>query len=119
MVPLVPADQLPYRLHGVPLQLSHEQLSKENWKFVTDTQTPSYRLAIQAPAANVLTPPASPGRKHFAPDHNVRIESNATLQPPKMNQETPRNGGTGKPTPLARVTTDTEPPDSLSALQVR
>jgi len=67
MVPMVPADQLPFQLPGVPRQLSHQQMSSECWKYLSEPGKLSSECAIQAPLALE--------RSRFrAPDHQVRID---------------------------------------------
>lgn len=73
MIPLVPADQLPFQVQGVPRQLNHQQLSKGNWAWIADTIEPAYHLSVQHPAH-----PASeslPSSRFLPPDYNVRTGS--------------------------------------------
>jgi hypothetical protein len=75
MVPLVPIDQLPYQLEGVPSQLSHRQMCEDSWKYVDEVSEPVSVFPIVMPqqtntltaSSAVLTPP-----KFLAPDHQVR-----------------------------------------------
>ena len=77
MVPLVPVDQLPFQLQGVPRQLSHRQMSDEAWKYLTETEEAPSAIPIQAPTATFS--PQSPAKPRFlAPDHHVRTDSLAT-----------------------------------------
>lgn len=74
MVPLVPADQIPLQLRGLPRQLAHRQMSDENWKLLHESKHTAYPLAIQIPencSSPSSTSKASPG--FLAPDHYVRI----------------------------------------------
>ena len=81
MVPLVPIDQLPFQLQGVPRQLSHRQMSDENWKLLQETELPATSLSIQAPSDLVATHPASVSKPRFlAPDHHVRNEPTGTIE---------------------------------------
>ncbi|EDU41037.1 hypothetical protein PtrSN002B_008107 [Pyrenophora tritici-repentis] len=65
IVPLVPADQLPFLLHGVPRELTHRQMSDQGWKFLSETNEAPMLLSVQAPQ-----PTATP--RYLAPDHHVR-----------------------------------------------
>ena len=81
MVPLVPIDQLPFQLHGVPRQLTHRQMSDENWKLLHETEYPATSLSIQAPSSFLPSQPAPLPRPRFlAPDHHVRNESTNTVE---------------------------------------
>jgi hypothetical protein len=51
MVPLVPIDQLPFQLQGIPRQLTHRQMSDESWKLLHETEFPATMLSIQAPSS--------------------------------------------------------------------
>ncbi|KAG9193905.1 hypothetical protein G6011_03940 [Alternaria panax] len=76
MVPLVPVDQLPFQLQGIPRQLTHRQISDGGWKLCSETNEAPLALSIQAPTATSfpshLSPTAKP--RYLAPDHHVRIE---------------------------------------------
>lgn len=61
-VPLVPVDRLPFRLKGIPAQLSHKQISDGKWKWVA-----SIDEVEKNPKPLVVAPSVS-----LAPDHNVR-----------------------------------------------
>ncbi|KAL5116390.1 hypothetical protein ACEQ8H_005738 [Pleosporales sp. CAS-2024a] len=84
MVPLVPADQIPLQLRGVPRQLSHRQMSDENWRYLHETKHSATRLEIQAPAEfsspMPTTPPSRLTTGYLAPDHHVR-NSSSELSP--------------------------------------
>jgi hypothetical protein len=78
MTPLVPADQLPFQIPGLPRQLTPQQLSKERWQWVTDTSEPKSQLPVQAPVSWLpATQPSTPPRS-LAPDHFVRLGSKAS-----------------------------------------
>lgn len=70
MIPLIPADQLPFQLLGVPRQLNHQQMFEGGWKFLMETNESALHLPIQAPA-QVL--PLSP--KFLPPDYKARGEA--------------------------------------------
>ncbi|KAF2874382.1 hypothetical protein BDV95DRAFT_331494 [Massariosphaeria phaeospora] len=89
MVPLVPADQLPFEIQGVPRLLSHRQMAEAGWKFVKETNAPPTPLSMQSPmqhaasqrpaqassptAAILQSPTPLPMSPRFrAPDHQVR-----------------------------------------------
>jgi hypothetical protein len=73
MVPMVPVDQLPFQLHGVPRQLAHRQMSDEDWKLLKETEEPLFVLSVQAPATLLSSLSAAAAKSHlFAPDHHVR-----------------------------------------------
>jgi hypothetical protein len=75
MVPLVPVDQLPFQLQGIPRQLSHRQMSEEGWKFFSESTEPASLLTLLAPAAHPSQPTASHKPKHLPPDHGVKRET--------------------------------------------
>lgn len=80
MVPLIPADQLPFQLKGIPRQLTHRQMSDQGWKLFKETKDASSVLSVQAPITNGRFSHYSPDGKprYLAPDHNVRTESQNT-----------------------------------------
>lgn len=79
MVPLVPVDQLPFQLQGVPRGLAHRQMSDQGWKFLCETEEAPSGLSIQAPTTILLPLPTSPTKSRFlAPDHHVRIDPQYT-----------------------------------------
>lgn len=84
-VPLVPADQLPFRLHGVPTELDKEQAKEEEWHLVTRTSESKFTLAVQAPAQQLLSPPPSPNTGYRAPDHDVKTESRNRTPAPETD----------------------------------
>lgn len=99
MVPLVPADQLPFQLNGIPRQLSHQQLSSEKWEYFADTSDPKSIFSVRAwdgdtsthktsshshrdirearPVSETTLEPSAPPRRPVAPDYNVRMAANA------------------------------------------
>jgi hypothetical protein len=102
MVPLVPVDQLPFQLQSVPRQLTHRQMSDENWKLLQETDIISTPLSILAPSllhSPLAIQPANnvplrestitPRARFLAPDHHVRTESASlvkeTPQPPRWS----------------------------------
>jgi hypothetical protein len=69
LVPLIPADQLPYRVQGVPRELTHREMSNGNWKFSHETENTATILKLQAsdsitlsqsPASSSTVLPQSP-----------------------------------------------------------
>ena len=84
MIPLVPADQLPFQLQGIPRQLSHQQMFEGGWKPLKETTESAFLLPVQAPAQ---TPTQAPMQRilsprFFAPDHKARRD--ATEMPEAM-----------------------------------
>lgn len=77
MIPMIPADQLPFHLLGVPLQLELRQMSVENWQLLRDTDGKPCELAIQG--ATILSRdnkiPSTQQSPFLAPDHTVRQSS--------------------------------------------
>ncbi|KAF2276742.1 uncharacterized protein EI97DRAFT_466878 [Westerdykella ornata] len=108
MVPLVPADQLPFQLNGIPRQLSHQQLSSEKWEYFADTNDPKTIFSVRAwdadtgthkapshshrdiretrPARETTVEPSTPPRTHVAPDHNVRMNANDKRSTPEAKE---------------------------------
>ncbi|KAH8725117.1 hypothetical protein GQ44DRAFT_727279 [Phaeosphaeriaceae sp. PMI808] len=85
MVPLVPVDQLPFQLQGIPCQLSHRQMSDENWKLLQETAHASTPLSVQAPNDLFLSKSAPVSKPHFlAPDHCVRMETTNAIAKPRQ-----------------------------------
>lgn len=62
-VPVIPLDQLPYSIEGVPSRINHRQLIKEGWQLL-DAVT-----GFATVLSPLRTPPPSP--KYRAPDHNA------------------------------------------------
>ena len=97
IVPLVPVDQLPFQLQGIPRQLTHRQISDGGWKLCSETNQAPSALLIQAPTATSFPCHPSPTAKsrYLAPDHHVRAESQqprstymATLERPSSLTDT-------------------------------
>ncbi|KAF2853218.1 hypothetical protein T440DRAFT_359626, partial [Plenodomus tracheiphilus IPT5] len=73
MVPMVPADQLPFRLPGVPRQLTHRQMSVEGWRYLSEPTSAPSAPPVQAPSIPLSSHPATWAKSQFrAPDHQVR-----------------------------------------------
>ncbi|CBX91622.1 hypothetical protein LEMA_P071300.1 [Plenodomus lingam JN3] len=73
MVPMVPVDQLPFRLPGVPRQLTHQQMSSERWKYLPEPTSASSNGSAQAPSIPTSSPSTTWAKPQFrAPDHQVR-----------------------------------------------
>jgi hypothetical protein len=87
LVPLIPADQLPYQVRGIPRELTHREMSDGNWKFSHETGSTATILEVQAPGSIALPHSAAPNNtvlrqtpapfksRFLAPDHHVRSES--------------------------------------------
>jgi hypothetical protein len=85
MVPLVPADQLPFQLPGVPRQLSHQQLSHGKWTWVANASSTGAQLPVQDPSTS-STPKVSPVSPRFlAPDHNVIVQPSESIPVARVN----------------------------------
>lgn len=81
MIPLIPADQLPFHLQGIPRQLTHRQMSDENWKLLQETQHPAIPLSIQKPSSiSPSRPLPAPTSRFLAPDHCVRTKPANTIE---------------------------------------
>ena len=65
IVPLIPVDQLPFLLRGIPRELTHRQMSDQGWKLFSETNEAPILLSVQTP-----TPTSNP--RYLAPDHHVR-----------------------------------------------
>ncbi|KAJ4295471.1 hypothetical protein N0V90_007483 [Kalmusia sp. IMI 367209] len=100
MIPVVPVDQLPYQIQGIPSQLSHRQVSEEKWTFLNETSETRAILPANIsmrPAVHALSPssvhPTPP--RYLAPDHNVmsntgndsRVHSRTPLSCPPTSVE--------------------------------
>ncbi|KAJ5062698.1 hypothetical protein J3E74DRAFT_265941 [Bipolaris maydis] len=98
MVPLIPADQLPFQLKGIPRQLTHRQMSDQGWKLFKETKDAPSMLSVQAPIPNDRPSHHSPDGKppYLAPDHNVRTESQSTNtalgRPGRLSPQSPAAG---------------------------
>ena len=49
IVPLIPADQLPFKLRDFPKNLNHRQLSEGGWKFLDETAEVPFPLLLLTP----------------------------------------------------------------------
>lgn len=95
MVPLVPVDQMPFQVQGIPRQLSHRQMSDENWKFLAEVSDKApTTIAVQNPASNHLSQPTPAKLACFhAPDHQVRAQtSEMPRTPPPHSPAQPMTG---------------------------
>lgn len=116
MVPLVPVDQLPFQLQAIPRNLTHRQMSDEEWKLLKETEEPMLPLSIQAP--NERSSPYMPSttRRFLAPDHVVRNESMSRMD------EAPRSAHWSNPRFQSETTVGQPPvhsdlnPESSSSL---
>ncbi|KAI4682993.1 uncharacterized protein J4E84_006895 [Alternaria hordeiaustralica] len=104
MVPLVPVDQLPFQLQGIPRQLTHRQISDGAWKLCSETNEIPSALLIQAPTSSSFSPRSitTTQSRYLAPDHHVRAEPQ-TL--PVSDTRTPRLSHT-----LPAIVNTAEPP---------
>jgi hypothetical protein len=86
IVPLIPADQIPIQIQGVPRQLSHRQMAEGGWKFVADTVEPAILLptVLSRQTISLPSPPTPSVPRFVAPDHVARVgESRFFADPPK------------------------------------
>lgn len=81
MIPLVPADQLPFQVHGIPRKLNHQQISNGKWKWVAGTIETATLLSVQPPTPAALLKHHGSNTKFRAPDHKVRSERSRTVTP--------------------------------------
>lgn len=88
MVPLVPVDQLPFQLEGIPVELNHAQLFQEHWEFCGEAGAPVNRLQVSAPTQ--LQVPF----KFLPPDHEVKSEGNPTTAAIARNRFSPFTSST-------------------------
>jgi hypothetical protein len=118
MVPLVPADQLPYQLQGIPHQLTHRQISDGDWKLCSETNDIASELLVQAPTA--ISVPSHPvlanKSRYLAPDYHVRVEPQAMpaseTRSSRLSQPFPAIATTAVPPHTAPATL--ERPSSLT-----
>ncbi|KAJ4360388.1 uncharacterized protein N0V89_000950 [Didymosphaeria variabile] len=54
IVPLIPADQLPFHLKDFPKNLNHRELSQGGWKYLEETSEIPFPLALLSPDVQVL-----------------------------------------------------------------
>ncbi|KAF9741662.1 hypothetical protein PMIN06_001426 [Paraphaeosphaeria minitans] len=71
LIPLIPIDQLPFRILGVPSQLRKQQISEENWQRVSGVMETATLLPVELllPQGTLTMNPTSP--TYRAPDYNV------------------------------------------------
>ncbi|KAF2643614.1 hypothetical protein P280DRAFT_547737 [Massarina eburnea CBS 473.64] len=86
MIPLIPVDQLPFQVQGVPRQLSHRQLSDEGWKYLDETSKPATVLPVIAPSQTLASPSPTTVPRFRAPDHHVREVSSELDEAPKSDK---------------------------------
>ncbi|KAH7384638.1 hypothetical protein BKA66DRAFT_416894, partial [Pyrenochaeta sp. MPI-SDFR-AT-0127] len=87
MVPLIPVDQLPFRLQGISRQLTHRQMSDEGWKFLGETSEPLFTMSVQAPNTTFHSQPVSAKPRYLAPDHHARLQTQSTpVESPRYNR---------------------------------
>lgn len=111
MVPLVPADQLPFQVEGIPQSLSHRQMSDEGWKMLHETFDPATVLQVASPRlanSRLHTPPSHERVSSFrAPDHYVR--SGSSTAPPRSSTNFPSQTTTTPPYTARLPTIRTSP----------
>ncbi|CAI6313955.1 unnamed protein product [Periconia digitata] len=59
MIPLIPADQLPISVQGIPKILTHRQMSDEGWKFVDETYSLATLLPLKITERTTFNDPAT------------------------------------------------------------
>ncbi|KAF2465637.1 uncharacterized protein BDR25DRAFT_318481 [Lindgomyces ingoldianus] len=87
MVPLVPADQLPFQLEGVQCTLSHWQVAVEKWKFIRETMAYPSQLAVQTSEQPLSPRPLASGTKTSTPQVSIQ----AICQSPRSPIFVPSN----------------------------
>ncbi|PVH99551.1 hypothetical protein DM02DRAFT_711304 [Periconia macrospinosa] len=96
MVPLIPVDQLPFQIQGVPPSLTHRQMSDERWEFVDETEEPATVLPLastKSPNGYHATRPSSAPKSGFrAPDHDVRCGIHETPSRRPVSTSQPSSG---------------------------
>ncbi|KAF1923183.1 uncharacterized protein M421DRAFT_407504, partial [Didymella exigua CBS 183.55] len=72
-VPLIPIDQLPFYIKGLPRELTLFRKHKEGWKAIGETQQPAVPVTIRAPSDLHSRPsPANTNRMFLPPDYDAR-----------------------------------------------
>ncbi len=107
MVPLIPVDQLPNDCIPLemPAQLSHRQISNENWKFVAETSELPRTLACPSlDSSTQCSSPETTSGQFLAPDHRVHSQSDlkhveVTQQELKLDRVTPTKIASGSNSP--------------------
>jgi hypothetical protein len=88
-VPLVPVDQLPFYIQGLPRELTPFRKHQEGWKSIGETQEPAVPLSIRAPPSlHSGLPSADTNRQFLPPDHDARRGPVVVSQGPKTQSET-------------------------------
>ncbi|KAI4938591.1 hypothetical protein J4E85_001032 [Alternaria conjuncta] len=119
MVPLVPVDQLPFQLQGIPRQLTHRQISDGAWKLCSETEEIPSTLLIQAPTSSSFSPRSTTTTqsRYLAPDHHVRAEPQTLpvsgTRSPRLSHTLPAIVNTAEP-PRPTPTATTDRPSSLT-----
>ena len=76
-VPLIPIDQLPFYIQGLPRELTSFRKHQEGWKSIGETHESALPLSIRAPPnlhSGSLSPSADTNRQFLPPDHDARRE---------------------------------------------
>ena len=120
MVPLVPVDQLPFQLQGIPRRLTHRQISDEGWRLCSETNEVSSALAIQAPImTSYLTQPSpTTSPRYLAPDHHVRAEQQMTsvdyYRPTRLFHQSPTVANSAQSSALVNSPDQHRPTPSIT-----
>ncbi|KAF7679885.1 hypothetical protein GT037_001536 [Alternaria burnsii] len=120
MVPLVPVDQLPFQLQGIPRRLTHRQISDEGWKLCSETNEVSSALAMQAPITNSFLTQPSPttSPQYLAPDHHVRAGPQMTsvdyYQPTRLFRQSPTVANSAQSLALVKSPDQRRPTPSIT-----
>ncbi|KAI8935516.1 hypothetical protein NX059_008087 [Plenodomus lindquistii] len=73
MVPMIPADQIAFGVPGVPRQLTHQQMSSEGWKYLSQPASAPMVPAARATVMRTPSPATAWTQPIFrSPDHQVR-----------------------------------------------
>jgi hypothetical protein len=119
MVPLVPVDQLPFQLQGIPRRLTHRQISDGDWKFCSETNEVPLVLSVQAPTATSFPAHSISTTKsrYLAPYHHVRVQPQAISESnlrPFQSSRLPPNISSSPEQPRPNPTATLERQSSLT-----
>lgn len=88
-VPLIPIDQLPFYIQGLPRELTRFRSHQEGWKSIGETQQPALPLSIQAPSDLQSSQPSlHTNRRFLPPDHGARKDLDTMSQASEPLQAT-------------------------------
>ncbi|KAF3031874.1 hypothetical protein E8E12_001583 [Didymella heteroderae] len=74
-VPLIPIDQLPFHIQGLPRELTPFRKHEEGWKSIGETHEPAVPVFIRAPSdmlSGSPSPSVDTNRQFLPPDHVAR-----------------------------------------------